>query len=382
MPPHDLTTVAEAEALCRAVASAHIYTPNEFGTLALFDLMSCFQASESRESTFYLRDHGLPILRRILIRAVQDRGGEQDSEEMRERRKAHLFVVKVLCAYQQRGDAALIVQAARDPALANGYLWETIFPMIAERHPAAAEICAHLADPLPSGWIVTPYLDFANRLARAGTIARHPFDSTVGVARLSAFLAGRDVDDYGSAISATSSVPFLDPSVRERLLDLASRHPDPNVCLEGAWATAKLGLESGRARLVELCRDPRYSERAAAYLDELGLMDLVPADTRQPDFRSLAQMCRWLAHPMEFGRPPDEIVQYDTRELNWPPTGKRHRLWLFKFHYEARNGQPGFDSIGLVGPDTFALSATSATLPPEDVYGLHCCFEMRGDPRV
>src|SRR5580692_1122892 len=87
LPPHDLTTVAEAEVLCRAVASAHIYTPNEFGTLAPFDLMSCFQASESRESTFYLRDHGLPILRRVLIRAVQGRGGEQDSEEMRERRK-------------------------------------------------------------------------------------------------------------------------------------------------------------------------------------------------------------------------------------------------------------------------------------------------------
>jgi hypothetical protein len=381
VPPHDLTTVAEAEALCRAVASAHIYAPNEFGTLALFDLMSCFQANESRESTFYLRDHGLSTLRRILIGALQD-GGEPDSEEMRERRKAHLFVVKVLCAYQQRGDAALIVQAARDPALANGYLWETIFPMIAERHPEAAEICARLADPLPSGWLVTPYLNFANRLAREGVIRRHPFDSTAGVARLSAFLADLDSDNYGSAISATSSIPFLDPKVRETLLDLASRHPDAHVRLEEGWARAKLGSERGRARLVEFCRDPPYSERAAVYLDELGLVDLVPADTRQPDFRALAEMCRWLAHPMEFGRPPEEIVQYDTRELNWPPTGKRHRLWLFKFHYEARDGERGCDSIGLVGSDTFALSATSTTLPPEDVYGLHCCFEMRGDPRA
>jgi hypothetical protein len=37
---HDLTTVAEAAALCRAVASAHIYVPGEFGRLALFDLMA------------------------------------------------------------------------------------------------------------------------------------------------------------------------------------------------------------------------------------------------------------------------------------------------------------------------------------------------------
>src|SRR6185437_1563973 len=140
---HDLTTVGEAEALCRAVACPHIYVPGEFGTLALFDLMGCFQASESREASFYLRDHGLPILRGILITAL--RGGKPDSSrsgsaEMLERRKALLFVVKVLSAYQQRGDAALIVQAARDPDLAEGYLWGTIFGMTAERHPEAAGV--------------------------------------------------------------------------------------------------------------------------------------------------------------------------------------------------------------------------------------------------
>jgi hypothetical protein len=382
---HDLTTAAEAEALCRAVASPHIYTPGEFGTLALFDLMDCFQASESREASFYLRDHGLPILRKILISALRDAkpdSSKPDSIEMLERRKAHLFVVKVLCAYQQRGDAALIVQAARDPDLAGGYLWGTIFGMTAERHPEAADICRRLADPLPGGEIVTPYLDFANRLAREGAIARHPFDSAAGFVRLSALLADRDADNNGSAVAAASSIPFLDPSVREILLELASQHPDGFVRLEEAWVRAKLGHESGRGRLVEFCRDPSYSERAAGYLDELGLGDLIPPETHEPDFVALAEMCRWLSHPMEFGRPPDEIAQYDTRELNWPPTGQRHRFWLFKFHYEARDGQPAHDSIGLVGSDTFALDRTSATLAPEDVYGLHCCFEMQGDPRI
>jgi hypothetical protein len=320
-----------------------------------------------------------------LIAALRDGkpdSGELDNEERRERRKAHLFVVKILCAYRQRGDAALIVQAARHPDLASGYLWATIFGMTAERHPEAADICGRLADPLPSGEIIAPYLDFANRLACEGTIARHPFDSTAGFARLSAFLADRDADCNDSAISAASSISFLDPSMRETLLELASQHPDGLVRLEEAWARAKIGQEGGRARLVELCRDPSYSGRAAGYLDELGLGHLIPPETDQPDFVALAEMCRWLAHPMELCRPPDEIVQYDTRELNWPPTGQRHRFWLFKFHYEARDGQPAHDSIGLVGSDTFALDMTSATLAPEDVYGLHCCFEMRGDPRI
>jgi hypothetical protein len=198
---------------------------------------------------------------------------------------------------------------------------------------------------------------------------------------LSAILAEGN-EDNGGAILATSSIPFLDPGVRDTLLELASRHPDAHVRLEEAWARVKLGAESGRVRLVEFSRDPSYSERAAGYLEELGFKHLIPAETLEPNFCALADMCRWLAHPMEFGRPPDEIVQYDMRELNWPPTGRRHRLWLFKFHYTARDGEPDHDSIGLVGSDTFALHETSATLAPEDVYGLHCCFEMRNDPRV
>jgi len=287
---HDLTTVGEAEALCRAVACPHIYVPGEFGTLALFDLMGCFQASESREASFYLRDHGLPILRGILITAL--RGGKPDSSrsgsaEMLERRKALLFVVKVLCAYQQRGDAALIVQAARDPDLAEGYLWGTIFGMTAERHPEAADICGRLADPLPSGEIVTAYLDFANRLARARVIAGHPFGSAAGLARLSALLTDRDAEDNDSAVAAASSIPFLDPGIREMLLKLAGQHPDGLVRLEEAWARAKLGQESGRARLVEFCGDPSYSERASGYLDELGFGSRIPPETDQPDLSPL-----------------------------------------------------------------------------------------------
>jgi hypothetical protein len=109
--PHDLTTVAEAQALCRAVASPHVYMPNQFGAPALFDLMGFFQASETQEATRHLRDHGLPILRRILIDAVDGQNGKGEDEV--ERRKTLLFVVKVLAAYQQHGDAALIAQAAR-----------------------------------------------------------------------------------------------------------------------------------------------------------------------------------------------------------------------------------------------------------------------------
>ena len=53
--------------------------------------------------------------------------------------------------YQQRGDASLIVTAARDPRMPRGYLWSVIFEIAAERHPDAVAICEGLKDPLPEG---------------------------------------------------------------------------------------------------------------------------------------------------------------------------------------------------------------------------------------
>jgi hypothetical protein len=92
----------------------------------------------------------------------------------------------------------------------------------------------------------------------------------------------------------------------------------------------------------------------------------------------MSQMSDWLAHPMEYGRLPDEITQYDTRELYWPPTQRRERLWLFKYRYKPHAGEELPDGgIGLVGPITFSFSTTTPDLSPEDVYGLHCSWELQ-----
>lgn len=222
-------------------------------------------------------------------------------------------------------------------------------------------------------------MDFANRLAREGTISRHPFDSETGVAWLSANLADPDPDNTNSAISAASCLPFIKAQARDALLHDASQHVDPLVRLEAAWAMARLGSEAGRERLVEFCRDPRLLERASLYLEEVGAGKRIPAETRHADFRAMAEMSGWLAHPMEFGRIPDEITQYDSRELKWPPTGRRHRFWLFKYRYGPRSGFDGGAGIGLVGSTTFALWGSGPDLSPEDVYGIHCYWEMERD---
>lgn len=124
--------------------------------------------------------------------------------------------------------------------------------------------------------------------------------------------------------------------------------------------------------------DPSQSAVAVAYLRELGRSDLIPAVATEPDFAACAEMCGWLTHPMEFGKPPTEIVLFDTRELHWPPTRDRRRVWLFRYRYE-REGEVD-EGLGMVGSVTFALfGETTVDKSAEEVYGLHCAWELQNN---
>ncbi|HET7437450.1 MAG TPA: hypothetical protein VFN10_22290 [Thermoanaerobaculia bacterium] len=97
-------------------------------------------------------------------------------------------------------------------------------------------------------------------------------------------------------------------------------------------------------------------------------------------------MADWLSYPTEFGAFPDTIRVADTREIFWPPTNDRRRLWVIEYTYEISDERTeraaGF---GLVGSITFAMFDTLDTdAPVEDVYGLHCAWELQAndDPRA
>ena len=69
----------------------------------------------------------------------------------------------------------------------------------------------------------------------------------------------------------------------------------------------------------------------------------------------MAEMCSWLSDPHEFGRPPDEIELFDTREMVWPPTNDWRQLWLFKYIYRAGPEDVADQSgIGMTGSITFS----------------------------
>jgi hypothetical protein len=370
---YEIESLVDAEALVEALEEYRKRPIEAAGIFSSFhQLVSLFQSVTAVSPFQYLVRRGIPVL----IQAYDDRLRFADEQQ-----NELLFAVKIFARYGLEEGIDRLVQAAYHPILREGYLWSVIFEQLGDQDPLLPEIIDRLSDPLPDGFACVAFLDWVNRLSREEVISSHPFDTHDGVQKLRSWLRSSDEDDFSFAHSSAASLPFISEPHREQLLALAMDHPDPNVQMESAWASARLGSESGLKFLSRVCLDQNYSTTACAYLEELGRDDLIPDEANEPNFRAIADMCDWLAHPQEFGRPPDEIEQYDTRELFWPPTNDVRQVWLFRFRYIAtEEGESDDCGLGFYGSSTFCLfDETNVDMSPEDAYALHCCWELEAN---
>ncbi len=379
----EIATVDDARALADAVAQfaptvarGRNFLTTEGLASPLHRLVRMFQSVTTREAYEILRADGLPHL--LALFDARLRAGDDDDFDL-------LFLLKVASMYRAEDVVARVVAAARSAVLNEGPLWPVIFAAHDENHPYRLALLNRLRTPLPRRNAGTAYLDFANAVAREGRTHDHPYNTDEGRSRLRRWLTERDTKRFPVALSAASALPFIDRPDRDDLLGLALDHPDAAVQLEAAWAAGRVGSEAALKLLARACLDQKQSQRAVAYLTELGHGGRIPAASLEPDFRAAAELSSWLAHPSEFGRPPDSVSVTDTRELFWPPTNDRRRLWVVQYCYEATSDAPFRAGFGLVGSVTFALfGEATADLTPEDVYGLHCCWELeiKNDPRA
>ena len=204
--PYRITTADEAEAVCRALLSKHIYAVNSIQSPALHDLVAFFNFAKTKAATHVLRHKGLDILRRIFREALdQPPKGDPDTWAVRQHHDAHVFILQILAKFQERGDAALIIEGGRDRRMQNGS-WNLVFDIDEKGHPEAQDIFDALREPLPDGWAGIIYLHWANNLAREQRISRHPFASGAGIARLARYLNDSDPDNYFNASCATTAL--------------------------------------------------------------------------------------------------------------------------------------------------------------------------------
>lgn len=379
---YKVRTAESAQAICLALARL-IELPPEMPELpvpsrtALDWLAALFQQVETREAFDVLQQYGLPQLFRLF---------DEQSDRL-----DLLYLLKLFAMYQDLRGSERIIQAVRNGLHCNSRFWSIVFRQLELDHPHAERILNALSNPLPTGFIAIAFLDWINAFCLAERLELHPFDTDAGRQLLQQFLTDTDPQRYSYAQSAAASLPFIRHASRQELLALSLDHTSTDVQMEGAWASAKLGSAAGVNILARLCRDPAYSKQACQYLRELDLPEAIPSDVLDPAFAAQAELVAWLAHPEEFGHPPDEIRLFDMRELYWPPTNDRRAVWLFAYRYAVESDD--LDShenryeqgVGMVGSITFSLlGETCPTMSPEDIYALHCCWELefRGDPRA
>jgi hypothetical protein len=318
--------LADARQLCEFLAEQADVRPlidtsryGNWGT-PLYHLVMPFQADADEVARKQLRTHGLPQLLRLCGLALT----QPDPP-------GHPFtmIAKMFALYRYEPGVSRVAAVAR--RCPDEYKLSVSFGIFGdERHPHGPALVEQLRDPLPTGFTAILTLDLANALSRQERLHGHPFDTPAGHQKLESWLADPDPEHASYAVSAAASLPFLDDGARNRLAGLALDHADPKVQMEAAWASAYRGGQAGLRFLASMATDARFGLTAQQYLEELGRADVIPEEARDPEFLAMAQMCRWLAHPNEFGRPPREIELYDTRELFWPPTGDTRQVWLFR----------------------------------------------------
>ena len=373
-----IETQADAEAVCEALRSL----PPSGGerscgsspVSSILQLFECLYADDCPAARVLYR-RGVAEL----IQMLQRLDVTCDSDQW-----DALLTLKVLAAYGTRAGAEQVVQAALRPLDDESFLWSEVMQQYSASNPQTPYVYQQLAQTLPTGFIAVALLDSANAALLAGAPLPHPFNTRPGRRRLHDWLAASNHQASSYALSAAAALPFIDPPDRDSLLALAFEHADAAVQMEASWASAKLGSKAGLKCLARCCLDPHRALVALRYLEELGRTDLAPPESLAPDFQAQAVICDWLAHPNEFGGPPDHIELWDHRRFHWPPSRKDRELRLFLYRYDDHTGHdPPFIGVAMSGSIPWSFGEQhDSQLSPEDYYALHCCWELEinGDP--
>jgi hypothetical protein len=380
---YTITTAEEAGALDDAMNA--IITNTSLERAAFRVVLGLMQAIEGQDAYHVLLKHSVPRLAAFVEQVI---GQPEDPDLI-------LFALKILAMYQAKVAPTLIARAALLPDLNNHSLWPTLFRAFDAPHPHRRELAEALAASPPDSRAGVTALNFCTSMVQSGELVFHPYDVPAGITRIASWLEASPCTDRFAPVvaglapdsTAAAALAYIRGSERDRLLDIGLTHISPRVRLESAIVASRLGYETSLNELAELSRDVRYAYAACTALEFLGREDLIAASMLNSEFKAVAEFAEWLSHPLEYGRPPDQIELLDSRELLWPPANDLRRLYLVQYGYDADepSNQLMIRGVGLVGSITFELRGeTTPEMSPLDFYALHCCWELQvsNDPRA
>ncbi len=321
---------------------------------------------ELENSIYVLK--ALPILRQMFDERLSAAVISEDAQD------EGVKILRVLLAYNEEPDLVRFEKALKQAFAPKSFEWQDIFELFHNENGNAPKLIALFQKNFPSEPLAKHALRGFNSMLIDGNLKRHPFNNAAGIEQLRKWMA--DTDD--SPFNATVACAFLPDAPRKELLALAKKHADVEVRLEAAWAAGKGGDDEGIEALAVFAKDIKTSTKACAYLDELARKDAIPKEALEPEFTAKAAVSSWFAHPSEMGRHPEELIIVDNRELAWPPTADKRRLWVVKCVFKAQKPEDKEEvHIGVTGSSTFCLfERTSATMTPEQILLIHCQWEM------
>lgn len=234
-------------------------------------------------------------------------------------------------------------------------------------------------------------IDLAGYATRSGKLAEHPWQGRQ--AELASLLSSvvqrlhaleREPAKFGTDVAEVQRVLNDSVSLTISLCDAlglvgnglessaalqqAMQLSHRRIQAEAAGALARLGVEEGRQRLVELARDPVARLRAVGYAEELGFAERIDEDLRLPVALAEAELVSWLASAEQYGIAPQHVELIDTRSQYWPGYEEPRDCYLFRYEYELPAGR--VSNIGIAGPATHAFTVDLSALPLDDVYAI------------
>lgn len=374
---HILRTSLDASVVCELLSRlpATAASKEAVNEPRLHDLIAYVLGAEGEAKPVFQK-RGLPQLYRLFDSRFGDPLWSNDLS----------FMMYAFAKYETDEGIDRIVRAARENLYC--YLWFQIFGFFGQqrvmsgarqvRHSQFERLYEQLRDPLPRGHVEIPFLDWINTLAREDGFRPHAYDTDAGVARLGELLS--DPDPSHGAVAAVVALPFIEHPLRDHLLKQAHRARDHLVRIESGWAAGVLGYREGPAVLTRYAADPRYTNLAIRYLHQIGRPELTPEIVVDPNFEAVSQMSWQLQNPEEYGRVPDRIELFDTREIFWPAAKSVKRLWLVKYVYNATCiGGSEEVGVGLVGAlyPKYLKYAGIGSMSAMDIYALYCCSELQ-----
>ena len=264
-------------------------------------------------------------------------------------------------------------------------------PLFREQRLAAAGLFPRLLDALEHPSTAAVVLDLANFLTRQRLAAPHP--AAARVERLVALLGGltsrlarleEHPEEFAKSPAelhslVAESVDLVvglchalamigdtraTPKLRQTL-ELSHRR----LRTEAAFALASLKDDRGVEALAEMASEPIARARALAYLEELGMLSRAREADRSPVARAEGELVAWLASPVGFGLPPQNLELFDSCRQFWP--GFADEVDCYLFRYEYRMGEKKLSGIAMAGPITHAMRADLEDLPPAEIYAIY-----------